>query len=572
MDIEQVVDHQVTIGIALHSSFTGGAGGQTFYLAMGRSVPFFQLFSWMFLGVSFYVPPSGFTLGAYLGVRRIWVVWVETSWSPHVPAPLAMITKNGLHWHTNHPLVLGITKNIALKLLTVNLPFSILLNSKVDMEGDVMLAQMITALGPNDPDDGDVGRRNRGIAIAAMTKIEHTRIGYKVPSQSGKGSYIVSLDDEPYCSCPDFELRQKACKHIYAVEYTIRRETNPDGSTTVTETVKVTRTSTIDWHIYNEAQTHEQERFTELLQSLCEGIKNPPRTGAGRPRLPMADVVYSLASRAYSMKSGRRHDSEVREAQANGIIEKAPSYNSAFRYLENPELTPLLKSLIEESAKPLKSVEVDFAVDSSGFATNTYSRWYDHKWGKMRSEAKWVKAHLICGVNTHVVSSIEITPTESADAPFLTPLVEATAKNFSINEVSGDKAYSSRKNLRAVENVGGTAYIPFKSNTNGVGRKFDGLWNRMWHYYNFNREQFLEHYHKRSNVETAYSMIKMKFGGSVRAKTPVAQVNEALCKVLCHNICVLIQSIYELGLEPVFWNNFEAKQAVAPKQFSFQGF
>ncbi len=36
------------------------------------------------------------------------------------------------------------------------------------------------------------------------------------------------------------------------------------------------------------------------------------------------------------------------------------------------------------------------------------------------------------------------------------------------------------------------------------------------------------------------------------AKTPTAQVNEVLCKVLCHNICVLIQSMYELGIEPVF--------------------
>ena len=66
-------------------------------------------------------------------------------------------------------------------------------------------------------------------------------------------------------------------------------------------------------------------------------------------------------------------------------------------------------------------------------------------------------------------------------------------------------------------------------------------------------------------------MIKAKFGGSVRAKSPVAQVNEVLCKVLCHNIRVLIQSIYELNLEPVFWT-FEAKDAVAPKQFSFDGF
>ena len=122
--------------------------------------------------------------------------------------------------------------------------------------------------------------------------------------------------------------------------------------------------------------------------------------------------------------------------------------------------------------------------------------------------------------------------------------------------------------------LAGVGYIPFRSNATGQASSkhaYDSLWHRMWHYYNFNRAAFLEHYHKRSNVETAFSMIKAKFGGSVRAKSPVAQVNEVLCKVLCHNICVLIQSIYELELEPVFWS-FEAKEPVAPKQFSFEGF
>ncbi len=31
-------------------------------------------------------------------------------------------------------------------------------------------------------------------------------------------------------------------------------------------------------------------------------------------------------------------------------------------------------------------------------------------------------------------------------------------------------------------------------------------------------------------------MIKAKFGARVRSKTPVAQVNEVLYKVLCHNL------------------------------------
>jgi hypothetical protein len=30
-------------------------------------------------------------------------------------------------------------------------------------------------------------------------------------------------------------------------------------------------------------------------------------------------------------------------------------------------------------------------------------------------------------------------------------------------------------------------------------------------------------------------------------------MNEVLCKILCHNICCVIQSMYELGIEPTFW-------------------
>jgi len=50
-------------------------------------------------------------------------------------------------------------------------------------------------------------------------------------------------------------------------------------------------------------------------------------------------------------------------------------------------------------------------------------------------------------------------------------------------------------------------------------------------------------------------MIKIKFGDSVRSKTEVAQVNEVLLTVLCHNICVAIQEMFELGIEPSFFGS-----------------
>ena len=44
-------------------------------------------------------------------------------------------------------------------------------------------------------------------------------------------------------------------------------------------------------------------------------------------------------------------------------------------------------------------------------------------------------------------------------------------------------------------------------------------------------------------------MIKAKFRERIRSKTDTAQINEMLLMVLCHCICVVIQSMYELNIE-----------------------
>jgi hypothetical protein len=70
----------------------------------------------------------------------------------------------------------------------------------------------------------------------------------------------------------------------------------------------------------------------------------------------------------------------------------------------------------------------------------------------------------------------------------------------------------------------------------------------------------MEHYHKRSNVESTFSAVKRKFGHDVRSKCDFAMVNEVLCKILAHNICCLIQEQCELGIEPVFWGKEEREE------------
>ena len=62
----------------------------------------------------------------------------------------------------------------------------------------------------------------------------------------------------------------------------------------------------------------------------------------------------------------------------------------------------------------------------------------------------------------------------------------------------------------------------------------------------------LEYYGKRSNIEAAHSMITGKFGSSFQCQSDTGQINEALCKVLCYTLCVLVQAMHELGIESAF--------------------
>lgn len=333
------------------------------------------------------------------------------------------------------------------------------------------------------------------------------------------------------------------------------------------EEKKPRKTYRQEWHEYNLAQTHEKAKFQELLYSLCQCVEEPPQE-IGRPRVPLSDRLFSITFKVYSTLSGRRFASDLRAAYQRGYVTELPHYNSMFRYLKSEELTPCLKELIKQSSLPLKAIETDFAVDSSGFSTCNFTRWFDVKYGNTEDWRDWIKLHLICGVKTNIVTGVETGGKHANDSPFFKPLVNRTAANgFTLREVSADKGYDSFTNRCTALTKNAIPYIPYregekhKPNPSGKGE----LWKRMYYFYSLHQEEFYRHYHKRSNVESTFSMIKAKFGERIRSKTETAQINEALCKVLAHNLCCLIQSIYELGIEATF----EAKPQPASKVIPF---
>jgi transposase len=316
-----------------------------------------------------------------------------------------------------------------------------------------------------------------------------------------------------------------------------------------------------DWRAYNLAQSVEAHRFQELLFDLTRGVPEMPVKRTGRRPHLTKDSIFTMGLKVYGTLSSRRSSSEFSEAFDAGYTDKRISGLKVCHFFENPAFTPILKSLIAYSARPLRGVETKFAIDSSGFGSSKFERYYDHKYSITRQRSVWTKIHIASGTKSNIVTAVRILDKDAADSPQFIPLIRETAKGFEIGEVSADKAYASLENFEEIASMGAQAYIAFRSNaTGGVG----GAYEKAFHYFKFNEAEYTQRYHLRSNVESTFSAIKRKFGDSVRSKCEDAMVNEVLCKILCHNICVLIQEQCELGIEPIFWPKEERETNVFP--------
>ncbi len=393
-------------------------------------------------------------------------------------------------------------------------------------------------------------RKIKGKQIALTRQIKKLKDGFAVQSQNGKRFYFV--DEAEKCSCPDFENRQTTCKHAFAVQYYLQKITTTKQGVKI-ETKRLTYPQV--WSAYNKSQETEKARFLELLNDLIEEPVKQEKRGRGQPKINEHDLFFASALKVYSQFSLRRFMSDLNEAKQKGFVERKPCFASVGHFIQKESLTPQIKKLIEKSASILKTFDSQFSIDSTGFRIKHFSPYCQEKHGQSKQQ-EYLKLHAVVGCKTNIITACEVTQSMgkgTADCPHLQPLVIQTANaGFDIKEFSADMAYSSRDNIGAIAKLGSMAYIPYRSNATGKPRGKTYLWKKMFHYFQYNQEEFMEHYHARSNVESTFGALKAKFNDSLKSKTFTAQKNELLLKVLCFNIVQVIHETNELGITANF--------------------
>lgn len=307
------------------------------------------------------------------------------------------------------------------------------------------------------------------------------------------------------------------------------------------------------WHLYNLAKTNEKRLFVELLHDLSKIIPEP-KYQFGRPSIPLRDLFFCAGLKLYTGYSGRKIMSDLRSAEGAGYITKAPHYNTLTEFLGCPATYDLFSKLLTISAMPLKKLEDQYSLDSSGFGSYQYERWMRVRFNPSAKKGwrNYLKGHIIIGTKTNIICECEITPGNFSDARQAPSLIIKAGANFNMKEVSADKGYSSKLIFKIIQSVGALPYIPFKNNAKEPDENSSEMWNQMFLLFRDKKDEWGEKYHKRSNVETVFSMVKMRLGEFLKCKDYNSQRSELIMKFICHNICCLIQEIYENNIRVDF--------------------
>jgi transposase len=309
-----------------------------------------------------------------------------------------------------------------------------------------------------------------------------------------------------------------------------------------------------DWHAYHLAKTQEKRIFYQLLSELSQIVPEVKKQETGRPRAKLSDLIFSLGLKLYSNYSGRKSYSDFFHSEKAGFIFKAPGTNTLNDFLNCEATYDLLLRLLTISAMPLSSIETDFAVDSSGFGSYQYERWQKFRFSdnyKTKASRNYVKAHIAIGTTTNIVCSCEISAGNVNDHFEAPKILKALQGNFNPKRISGDKGYSSYRVQQIIQSLGAIPFIAFKDNTN-PSENSPKIWIQTFECFKNNREEFMMYYHKRSNVETTFSMIKLRFGEFLKCRNFVAQRNELVMKLICHNICCLVEEMFERNIKVNF--------------------
>ncbi len=290
----------------------------------------------------------------------------------------------------------------------------------------------------------------------------------------------------------------------------------------------------LQWPDYDWLRSHEPELVLLRIKQLVGTFPTwQHRAMTGRPPFDFAIILLAVLVRGFMRTTFAETESYLRVLAPYFELGKVPDKNTISRWNRDRRFRRTLRRFLAFILSEFSGKDLTIALDSTGFSPSMRS-WrmtpYDE-----RCRRRNRKTHLSMDTASGLVLSSVVTRSNLHDSGAYAAVIDAIPDWFGVRRTLADGAYSGTTNLDAADARGISPIHTVRK---------DAVWKRtpstrFQRLVRFARtfpNRFAELIGPRALVETTMSSIKMRTGGRLRCRHPIAIENEIQVKIIVHDI------------------------------------
>jgi transposase len=327
--------------------------------------------------------------------------------------------------------------------------------------------------------------------------------------------------------------------------------------------------SEINWVKYDYAQIKEMADYLNNIRDIVNEADNriksrtiPDKRGPGKPETNPADIAKLLLLQTYTESPNRVAEGLLFLFQEKLGISQHFSYKTIERGFDREKVNIILDEVVAITNECVEDDEKNASFDGTGFSASNKVNYADkrQKQNSKKSRTKSQPAEddqrndsfpvtnltsnkgfsycvMGIGVKHKLISGMSVCANHSIGETTMFPDVfYQTLQSYpNLENALGDGIYSARWITDMVSKSNVTPFFLPKSNVTFQSKGFAGWYDMLFSLWK-DPQIWLEQYHMRSISETVNSMVKCRFGATLRKKLDTRKETESKLKLVAHDI------------------------------------